>query len=369
MSEAKPDNRLPEGCEPADIHRDLLRWYDAGHRDLPWRHTDDPYAIWISEVMCQQTRVDTVIPYYHAWLDAFPTVTALANATEEAVFTRWQGLGYYTRARNLRRGAQHVLDHHGGKIPSELKALQKVPGIGRYTAGAIASIAFNRPQAVVDGNVIRVFARMFSIEDDVRATTTQRAIWAIADQLVCGDRPGDFNQALMELGATVCTPKSPACHVCPLADRCTGRARAAELPFKSKAKKARQEHRMAFAIHHPDGRLLVAKNPAGSLLGGMWQYPMGDATDVESTLQTLVPALASTPGTTPTAIRTHPEILHVFTHIRMRVTPVTITLPSELADQTPALTGYEETAWMTPEQFEAGAQSTLVRKLADAFSR
>ena len=190
----------------------LLAFYDERKRDLPWRRTRDPYRIWVSEVMLQQTRVDTVIPYYRRWLERFPTVLALADADEEAVLGSWKGLGYYSRARNLHRAAQVVRDGHDGQVPSDPKDLRALPGVGEYTAGAVASIAFDLPEPVVDGNVRRVLARLHDLADP-----TPAQLRALTTELLDRARPGDFNQGLLELGATVCTPRAPKCGSCPWA--------------------------------------------------------------------------------------------------------------------------------------------------------
>ncbi|MFT5358286.1 MAG: A/G-specific adenine glycosylase, partial [Polyangiales bacterium] len=194
-----------------------MRWYDKGHRDLPWRRTRDPYRVWVSEIMCQQTRVDTVIPYYERFIASFPTPTALADADEDAVMSHWSGLGYYRRARMLHAGAKDVVARYGGEVPSGADERLSLPGVGRYTAGAIGSIAFEREEAIVDGNVARVLSRVHRISHELQSTASNKALWVHAEALVRGKRPGDLNQSLMELGALVCTPTSPKCGECPIA--------------------------------------------------------------------------------------------------------------------------------------------------------
>lgn len=205
------------------IRRSLLRWYDRHARDLPWRRTRDPYAIWVSETMLQQTRVETVIPYFERFLERFPTVEALARAHEDAVLSQWSGLGYYRRARLLHAGAREVVSRYGGRVPEDPEARRALPGVGRYTAGAIGSIAFDRAEPVVDGNVTRVLARLRGIETPVGTAETTKRLWSEAAELVPGERPGAFNQALMELGATLCSPQRPRCECCPLAASCQAR--------------------------------------------------------------------------------------------------------------------------------------------------
>jgi A/G-specific adenine glycosylase len=256
----------------------LVAWYRAHRRDLPWRRTRDPYAIWVSEIMLQQTRVAAATPYWERWMARFPTVRALADAPLDDVLAAWAGLGYYSRARNLHRGARHVVDALGGTLPRTAAALVAIPGIGRYTAGAIASIAFGEATPLVDGNVLRLFARLRGIEDDVKGAAAQRAIWALAAAEVPADAPGDFNQGLMELGALICTPTPrPACDACPLAAGCAARAagRQAALPVRGKPAPAaaRPALRHVAAWIERRGKVLVARRPAAGLYGGLWELP------------------------------------------------------------------------------------------------
>nr|MDQ3035848.1 A/G-specific adenine glycosylase [Myxococcota bacterium] len=211
----------------------LLRWYDASARDLPWRRTRDPYAIWVSEIMLQQTRVPTALRYYDRFLARFPDAHALAAASEDDVLSMWSGLGYYRRARLLHRGVREVVARYDGRVPEDAEARRALPGIGRYTAGAIGSIAFDREEALVDGNVARVLARLRGIDTPLGRADTESRLWSEAESLVRGPRPGALNQSLMELGATICTPSSPRCEHCPVAASCVARAtdRTGELPI------------------------------------------------------------------------------------------------------------------------------------------
>ncbi|MBK8231910.1 MAG: A/G-specific adenine glycosylase [Candidatus Eisenbacteria bacterium] len=249
--------------EIADLAAALPAWYAAHQRELPWRATRDPYAIWVSEVMLQQTRVEVVIPYYQRFLAAFPTPGALAKAPEEEVLARWSGLGYYSRARNLRRGAGLVADAHRGRFPSERQAALALPGVGPYTAAAVLSIAYDRPHAAVDGNVIRVLARLFALEPP--RDRSMPLLDRLADRLLDRDRPGAWNQAMMELGATVCTPRAPLCDQCPAASAC--RARRLGRPESFPAPKNRAE---SIEVR---GVLLLLRDPAGRLLleRGRWR--------------------------------------------------------------------------------------------------
>ncbi|MDQ6421179.1 A/G-specific adenine glycosylase [Paenibacillus sp. LHD-117] len=253
---------------------ELLAWYRLQKRDLPWRQNRDPYRVWVSEIMLQQTRVDTVIPYYLAFMDKFPTVQALAEAPEDEVLKRWEGLGYYSRARNLQAGAKMVMETYGGIIPDDHAAVSGLKGVGPYTSGAVMSIAFNRPYPAVDGNVMRVLSRYFCLEDDIAKPATRIGIEKLAVTLIPDGAAGDFNQALMELGALVCTPKSPGCLTCPVMEHCAGRlaGKETELPIKTKAKPPRQEYRAAVIVED-EGRVLVRQRPATGLLAQMWELP------------------------------------------------------------------------------------------------
>lgn len=257
---------------------ELLEWYERSKRDLPWRRHRDPYYIWVSEIMLQQTRVDTVIPYFHRFIERFPTIRDLAEAPEEDVLKCWEGLGYYSRARNLQAAARQVVERHGGVVPDNKADVSALKGVGPYTAGAIMSIAFNRPEPAVDGNVMRVLSRYFLIEEDIMKTGTRTLMEDLAAELIPEGRAADFNQALMELGALVCTPKSPQCLICPVMARCAGRLAGAEerLPVKSKAKPPRPEYRLVALVESDGalaGRVLVRRRPDTGLLARMWELP------------------------------------------------------------------------------------------------
>ena len=255
----------------------LLEWYDRAAADLPWRQTSDPYHIWLSEIMLQQTQVATVIPYYERFLTAFPTVNDLADAPLDTVLKLWEGLGYYSRARNLHRAAQIVVAEYGGKFPDTAAQLEALPGIGRYTAGAIASIAYGENVPVLDGNVIRVFARLLDLSDDVTRTTTKNALWQQATDWLPAERAGDYNQALMELGRTVCKPRNTLCSECPVQAYCQAFANQTQDQRPVKARKAPLPHYDVAAgiIWNEDEQLLIAQRPLDGLLGGLWEFPGG----------------------------------------------------------------------------------------------
>jgi A/G-specific adenine glycosylase len=250
----------------------LLGWYRRNRRDLPWRRDRDPYRIWVAEVMLQQTTVKGVVPYYEAFLERFPDAAALAQAPEEAVVAAWSGLGYYHRARNLRRGAQHLVAHHAGRFPASLEAALAVPGVGLYTASAVLSIAHGRPLPVVDGNVRRVLARLFALRGP--AWRRDGPYYNLAEEVLDRDRPGDWNQAVMELGATVCTPRRPACPACPVRSACRARVMGLEecVP-EARPRRAPVDVTVAAALVEKNGRVLMVRRAEGRLMGRMWEVP------------------------------------------------------------------------------------------------
>jgi A/G-specific adenine glycosylase len=261
----------------------LLAHFDRGHRDLPWRRTRAPYRVWLSEVMLQQTRVETVIPYYRRFVRRFPTVRKLAAASVDDVLALWAGLGYYSRARNLHAAARRIVAEHGGRVPSDPAALRRLPGVGRYTAGAVLSIAFGQRAAVVDGNVERVLCRAFRFRANPKRSSGQKRLWRLAESLVPADRPGDFNQALMEFGATACTPQAPQCGTCPLSDLCGAYRHGEQLDLPRLPKpKAVPHFDVALGLVWRKGRLLIAKRPLDAMLGGLWEFPGGKQQEGET---------------------------------------------------------------------------------------
>lgn len=299
----------------AAIRQKLLGWYDEAARDLPWRHTRDPYAVWVSEVMLQQTRVETVIPYYERFLESFPTPQALAEAEEDAVLARWSGLGYYRRARLLHAGVREVVAQYGGKVPEDEEARRALPGVGRYTAGAIGSIAFGREEPVVDGNVTRVLARLLRIESPVGTSATTNRLWHEAARLVPGERPGDFNQALMELGATICTPRQARCESCPVADECGAFAHGdvERFPMKRERKAPREVELSAVVATRGRGgdRQVWLVKGDQPLFGGLWSVPMTEG-NVRDALKEA--GLHARLGPEPVG-----QVEHVLTHRRLRI--------------------------------------------------
>lgn len=263
----------PESMSEHPVHR-LVEWYNQQRRALPWRETDDAYRILVSETMLQQTRVDTVIPYYHAFLRDFPTVAALAAAGEDAVVKRWQGLGYYSRARNLQAAAGIIRDRHDGQVPTDESALRALPGVGEYTVGAVMSIAFNQPVPAVDGNVLRVLSRYLGLADPIDKPSTKQGIRDVVQAWLMHAEPRAVTQALMELGALVCSARLPQCARCPVQSTCVahGSGLTDTLPVKT-PKPARRHLEVAAVWLEVDGKVLVERRPAQGLLAGMWQLP------------------------------------------------------------------------------------------------
>ena len=258
----------------------LQKWYSRGKRDLPWRKTRDPYKIWVSEIMLQQTQVATVIPYYKRWLKAFPSLAVLARAPLSKALRSWAGLGYYRRVRLFHQAAQKVQREFRGEIPRTAEALRKLPGIGRYTAGAIASIAFNEKTPVLDGNVIRILTRIFAVPHSVDQQKTLEKLWSMAGALLPDKNPGDFNQALMELGATVCSPMIPQCARCPVKGECRAHQKGKELFYPVRSRKESYEKIRMAALTACNGRdeVWLEKQPAESRWGGLWMFPFWSRT-------------------------------------------------------------------------------------------
>lgn len=345
----------------------LIAWYRTAKRDLPWRATSDPYAIWISEVMSQQTRVETVIPYYHRFLERFPDVCSLANAPQHDLLSLWEGLGYYRRARNLHAAAKQICHDHGGRIPDEYDTLLALKGVGPYTAAAVLSIAFNRRHAVMDGNVMRVVSRVSGIRDDIRSASVTRRIQAIVDDAIPCDRPADFNQAMMELGATVCTPKKPSCGSCPLSDDCLALrdGSVAQIPFKS-PKASVPHHRIVVGIvSDADGRMLIARRPDEAMLGGLWEFPGGKVSHGESDEQALRRELREELGIEVGDLTPFHTLKHAYSHFKITM----VAYKSRLRSGDPKPLASKELKWVRVDELDAypfpKANRTLTMALRD----
>lgn len=272
---------------PAEIEKFnalFLDWYEKmGRSYLPWRKDRTPYGTWVSEIMLQQTQVDTVIPYFENFMTKFPTLKALAQAPQEEVLKNWEGLGYYSRARNLQAGAKEVLTHFNGKIPETYEELLSLKGIGPYTAGAIASMAFQQPVAAIDGNTMRVFARLFEISEDISLLKTQKKFKIWVEEIISQTRPGDFNQALMDLGSSICTPKNPQCLLCPLKEFCQSQKdrRQGEFPVKTKKVKAKPVFYVALALENGQQEFYLQQRGSSGLLANFWHFPLVEVTKAE----------------------------------------------------------------------------------------
>ena len=300
------------------VRKLLPPWFAKRGRDLPWRRTRDPYAIWVSEIMLQQTRVSAVESYYRRFLRKFPDVGALARAPLDDVLKAWEGLGYYSRARNLHRAAGVVLERHGGQLPAAAPDLRKLPGVGRYTAGAIASIAFGRDEPIVDGNVIRVLARIFRIREDPKAPATQRKLWSLAAELLPPGRAGMFNQAMMELGALVCAPRGPDCDACPVAGACAARARGEQADLPRRTPKAPVPHyTVAAGVIRKPGWILIDRRKPEGLLGGLWEFPGGKVAGGETPAEAVVREVREELDIVVEVVAPLVRIRHAYTHFRI----------------------------------------------------
>ena len=262
-----------QGCEIAAL---LLRWFARHRRSLPWRRKHTPYETWIAEIMLQQTQVKTMLPYYQRWMQRFPGIKSVARASEDELLKHWEGLGYYARVKNIQRTAQILVRDGGGTFPEDHQALLRLPGIGAYTAGAIMSLAFNRPFAAVDGNTERVFARLFDLATPVKEKVNQGFIWSTARALIPEGQARSFNQALMELGALVCLPRNPECTQCPLETRCISRQLGTvnQRPVPG-AKPGILQRTAALGVLVKGSHILIQKRPASGLMAGLWEFPGG----------------------------------------------------------------------------------------------
>ncbi len=300
------------------LQSSLLNWYAIHQRDLPWRRMRDPYATLVSEMMLQQTQVATVIPYYQRWMKRFPNITALARARLQTVLKRWEGLGYYTRARNLHKAAKLIVSEYNGQLPSQTEKLRQLPGIGPYTAGAIASIAFDADEPVLDGNVIRVLCRVFRITAPPKETATQQKLWRLARKMIPTGKAGLFNQAMMDLGATICLPRQPACQRCPWHKYCQARIKNEQekLPVKTAAK-ALPHYDIAAGVVWKDGKILIGRRKPEGLLGGLWEFPGGKRQPRESLKTCVIREIKEETGIDAEVIEPLMTVKHAYSHFRI----------------------------------------------------
>ncbi len=340
---------MRENDESKTFAHDLLEWYDHLGIDLPWRGTGDPYHVWLSEIMLQQTQVETVKPYFARFLTAFPTVEALAAVPLEQVLKLWEGLGYYSRARNLHTAAQQIIERGG--FPQTVAELLELSGVGRYSAGAIASIAFDRRAPVVDGNVIRIISRVCDIADDVTKPATQARIWQIAEAALPDARAGSYNQALMDLGRLICKRRAPLCADCPVREHCLAYQHGTQSERPVKPAKAKTPHYDVTAgiIWNARGEVLIAQRPLDGLLGGLWEFPGGKQEDSESLPECLKRELRE-------ELAIEVEVGDLFTTVKHGFTHFKITLHAfecRYLSGEPQKIGVRDFAWVMPHQFDA----------------
>lgn len=361
----------------ASFRRTLLAWYDQEKRDLPWRRTQNPYKIWVSEIMLQQTQVVTVIPYYERFLDRFPTVADLASAPEEKLLKAWEGLGYYSRVRNMQKAAQQVMTDYGGQFPSDYDGIASLKGIGPYTAGAIASIAFNLPEPAVDGNVMRVMARLFEVDYDIGDPKNRKIFQAIMESLIDPDRPGDFNQALMDLGTDIESAKNPRPDESPIRFFSAAYLNGTmdKYPIKLPKKKPKPLQIQAFVIRNSHGDFLLEKNTEGRLLAGFWSFPLletdfiGQQLDLFEDNSGAVMELLSQKtlfeqnyNLRPTWLDTaFIPVKHTFSHQKW-----TVELTEGWVDKDTLATGKELT-WVSAEEFDQYPMATPQKKMVETY--
>jgi len=298
----------------------LLDWYQKNQRNLPWRQTNDPYKIWISEAMLQQTQVKTVIPYYQRFIEKFPTIKNLADADQQKILKMWEGLGYYSRARNLHKAAKMIVDEFEHKIPSELDIILKLPGVGDYISAAVLSISYQCPIAVVDGNVKRVLARLYCLDEPVNDSKNKKIFTQHAEKLLNCENPGDHNQAMMELGALICTPKNPQCNTCSVKDNCNAYQNKKIDQYPKRITKAKTPlYHISIGVIYKDGKMLITKRKEDGLLGGLWEFPGGKREPNESAEDGCIREIKEETGLNG-SIRNHlTKVKHAYTHFKVSI--------------------------------------------------
>ncbi|WP_339149343.1 MULTISPECIES: A/G-specific adenine glycosylase [unclassified Sutcliffiella] len=317
----KKETTQHERLDDFDIYgfqHDLITWFEREQRDLPWRKDQDPYKVWVSEIMLQQTKVDTVIPYFNSFIEQFPNIQSLAEAEEDRVLKAWEGLGYYSRARNLQSAVREVHESYDGVVPNTAKVISTLKGVGPYTTGAILSIAYGVPEPAVDGNVMRVLSRILLIEDDIAKPKTRKVFEEVIRDLISKDNPSFFNQGLMELGAIVCTPTSPSCLLCPVREHCRAFAEGVQtqLPVKTKKKSTKQVALVAGILVDEEGRFLIHRRPSEGLLANLWEFPNFVKVDELGTAKQQLHQLMKTEYEMEVSVEEYLcDIKHVFSHL------------------------------------------------------
>ena len=340
----------------------LLEWYSRSARRLPWRERPEPYAVWVAEIMLQQTRVEAVIPYYQRWMERFPAVKALADAPVQDILSAWEGLGYYSRARNLHRAAQIVVADFAGRLPEETSLLRKLPGIGRYTAGAIASIAFGRDEPALDGNIRRVLARVFDVEIPARSPAGESRLWELASQNLPPGRAGDYNQALMDLGAAVCTPRLPDCPACPLVSLCQAYVLGVQAQRPVLTKRPPIPHySVTAAVIRRRGQILIAQRPEEGLLGGLWEFPGGKQQPGEELVSCLQREIREELGVEVNVGEGLGVFRHAYTHFRVTLHAFACTL---LNGAEPQALEASDLRWVSTSQLGEYPMGKIDRQIA-----
>jgi len=346
------------------LAKKVMHWFDEHARDLPWRQRRTPYRVWLSEMMLQQTQVETVIPYFRRFVTRFPSVKSLADASLDDVLKLWEGLGYYARARNLHRAAQKVSREMQGRFPRSVDGLMQLPGVGRYSAGAIASLAFGVDAPVLDGNVIRVLCRVFAIKQDPREPQTRQRLWSLAESLLPKGHAAKFNEGLMELGATICTPHAPRCDVCPISTMCEAYrlGMQQELPVK-RVRKVTPHYDVTAAVLRRNGRILIAQRPLDGMLGGLWEFPGGKRENGESLSECLSREMREELGIDVEVGRQITIVKHAYTHFRITLHA----FECRLVSGKPQPLGVAAFKWVRFSELDRYAFATTDRKIIVAI--
>jgi len=344
------------------LAKHLLNWYADNARELPWRGSTDPYVVWVSEIMLQQTRVETVIPYFERWLTLFPDIQVLAEASQHDVLNIWEGLGYYSRARNLHKAAKIVVDQFNGELPTDIQSLKSLPGIGSYTAAAISSIAFGLNEAALDGNIRRVLSRLFDVRDTLGSKKAERRLRDLARENLPSGQAGDYIQAMMDLGATICKPRDPQCNLCPVTRICTAlQLGVQEQRPVRKMKVEIPHHTVTAAVIQRNGHVLIAQRPEDGLLGGMWEFPGGKMEPGENLLSCLKREVCEELGVDIEVGESFGVYEHAYSHFRVTLHAFRSTL---LAGE-PQLFDHTDLRWVRPNEFSEFPMGKIDRQIAN----